>query len=133
MSKYIELFLKRFDTSKYAKRDFKTARFIKKVILKNKSVDTKINYVSTFRHWVNYTFSVGANPFEMPLDPELAAFFIADRAIAMNNIKSIDRWQATLRWICDLSGYSNDWINNPFYKNFKYSLRKQYLEASDPR
>lgn len=96
-------------------------------------MDTKLHYVSSFRQWVTYCISINENPLKMPIDSELAAYWIADRTNQMGNIKSFCTWQSMLCWLCEIKGYEPSFKSYPFYSNFIKSLKKEYFVPSDSR
>ena len=115
------------------RKDAKNAAFIVHTVINNKTIGTKAHYVSSLRQWVTYCVSIDEDPFQIPINPELAAFWIADRTQQMGSIKSINTWQAMLSWICSMYNVTPTYKEDPLYRNFINSLYKQFHIPADTR
>ncbi len=130
---YSELYSFRNRRSKYYHKDPQNGKFIIKVVLNDKCHGTKTHYVSAFRQWAAYCLSMDEYPLDTPINPELAAYWIADRTQQSGNIKSFCNWQSMLTWLHDLKRCDPIYKYDPFYKTFVKALKKQYHNPSDTR
>ena len=116
-----------------AKRDKKNAKFIAKLRIATKAKGTKQNYVSSLRHFTKYCVCHDLWPFDMPIETDLAMFWIAERVQQAGSIKSLTTWTATLGWICELKTADVVYNKTAEWKNFIKSLKKMYEEEEDKR
>ena len=94
---------------------------------------TQESYVSSLRHWVNFNLEYQEDPFEFPIDPYKAMFWIQSRFKESGNIKSIKTWKAMLNWISCTAGYEPSYKQNPDYIRYIKALNKLYNQGNDHR
>ncbi len=68
----------------------------------------------------------GLNPLYFPFDPMTVAFFISDRTMALNSIKSYSRWTAALNWLSISAGFAPTYMNDPVFQQFVRGLQIKY-------
>ncbi len=92
-----------------------------------------MSYISAFKQWFSYCTSIREDPFNLPCNGELAAFFIAERVEALGSIGSIKNWTAMLNWIHELANEKTFYKSNTIYINYLKALKIQFPKKSDPR
>ena len=94
---------------------------------------TQIGYCSSIRHWVRFNIEIDEDPFEFPIDPYKALFWIQTRFEEAGSIKSLKTWRAILSWICKIAGVHPEFKEHPDYVRYIKSINKQHNEGVDSR
>ena len=100
---------------------------------KKRGVQTKENYVSVFRHWVNWNLSLGLEPLEMPLDPSKCRFWIQERINMSGSIASLSTWKTLFHWLSELAGAPLNYKRDPEYIQYIKDINKLYHKGKDHR
>ena len=100
---------------------------------KDKSLGTKVHYVTHVRHWINWNLEFLEDPFEFPICPYKLMHWIQLKVNDRGSIKSLDQWTAAINWICQIRGVSPSYKLNPEYVRYKKGLNKLYKEGKDHR
>ena len=100
---------------------------------KDKSLGTKVHYVTHVRHWINWNLEFLEDPFEFPICPYKLMHWIQLKVNDRGNIKSLDQWTAAINWICQIRGVPPTYKLHPEYVRYKNGLNKLYKEGKDHR
>ena len=116
-----------------AKRYPRLTKAVIDVSLSRLEHDTKMGYMSSIRHWINWNLEHQDDPFEFPIPPQKLSVWIQQRFEEAGNIKSIRSWTAAMGLLSDLAGVAKDYKLNRDYMNHIAALKKHHQEAMDPR
>ncbi len=70
---------------------------------------------------------------KIPIDPKIAALWIAYRARSLNSIASLSQWLSMLVWLEEIALGSVEFKRNTFFIKFIEKLRKKYELKNDTR
>ena len=99
----------------------------------SKEIGTKRNYVSLLKQWWVFNLEHGFDPFKPTINPEIAIFWMFDRAYRLGSANSHTSWSAALSWWVRSHHLKPVFYDNQYYRNCKRALIRLHLKSRKTR